>query len=233
MTCRSRVGGRAADGRMSTMPTFAAASKTLAGIGRRFYTAAGCWARAAISAPSSRRTVAAGDHAERRAQRAADRPASSSQIDGDGACRPHRTAPGAGARTRRGHRQRPRSTCSSPEARRGRRLAHALGLEHDTFRASRGGRRAGHRGYEMLKGLDGVATHEHREWIPIVAERSGHARLAGVVGGALTGASRRRTRCCSSGTACTPGAATIADAERHVEILEFLLEDDRHDDRKA
>src|SRR4051812_8368674 len=23
-------------------------------------------------------------------------------------------------------------------------------------------------GYEMLKGLDGVETHEHREWIPIV-----------------------------------------------------------------
>jgi methylthioribulose-1-phosphate dehydratase len=23
-------------------------------------------------------------------------------------------------------------------------------------------------GYEMLKGLDGVATHQHREWLPIL-----------------------------------------------------------------
>ena len=23
-------------------------------------------------------------------------------------------------------------------------------------------------GYEMLKGLDGVATHEHREWLPVI-----------------------------------------------------------------
>ena len=30
----------------------------------------------------------------------------------------------------------------------------------------------------MLKGLDGVASHEHREWIPIVANDQDMARLA-------------------------------------------------------
>ena len=33
-------------------------------------------------------------------------------------------------------------------------------------------------GYEMLKGLDGVTTHEHREWIPILDNDQDMARLA-------------------------------------------------------
>src|SRR5262245_13923887 len=33
-------------------------------------------------------------------------------------------------------------------------------------------------GYEMLKGLDGVRTHEHREWIPIVPNDQDMPRLA-------------------------------------------------------
>jgi len=31
----------------------------------------------------------------------------------------------------------------------------------------------------MLKGLDGVETHEHREWIPILANDQDMTRLAG------------------------------------------------------
>src|SRR5262245_36075492 len=36
-------------------------------------------------------------------------------------------------------------------------------------------------GFEMLKGLAGVQTHEHREWIPIVGNDQDMARLAKVV----------------------------------------------------
>ena len=34
-------------------------------------------------------------------------------------------------------------------------------------------------GYEMLKGLEGVTTHEHREWIPILENDQDMTRLAG------------------------------------------------------
>jgi methylthioribulose-1-phosphate dehydratase len=78
-------------------------------------------------------------------------------------------------------------------------------------------------GYEMLKGLDGVRSHEHRERIPIIANDQDMKRLARKVGETL---------------AAEPGAhalllrrhglyawgATLAEAERHVEILEFLFE---------
>src|SRR6185369_16597614 len=33
-------------------------------------------------------------------------------------------------------------------------------------------------GYEMLKGLDGVQTHEHREWIPIIENSQDMESLA-------------------------------------------------------
>src|SRR5207245_2905717 len=33
-------------------------------------------------------------------------------------------------------------------------------------------------GYEMLKGLAGVTTHEHREWIPILENDQDMTRLA-------------------------------------------------------
>jgi methylthioribulose-1-phosphate dehydratase len=78
-------------------------------------------------------------------------------------------------------------------------------------------------GYEMLKGLDGVRTHEHREWIPVIDNDQDIPRLAGVVRGVLDqhpachGFLLRRHGLYTWGT-------TLADAVRHVEILEFLLE---------
>jgi methylthioribulose-1-phosphate dehydratase len=78
-------------------------------------------------------------------------------------------------------------------------------------------------GYEMLKGLDGVKTHQHREWIPILANDQDMDRLA---------AEMRRTLL--DHTACHgfllqrhglyTWGQTLAEAVRHVEILEFLLE---------
>ncbi len=78
-------------------------------------------------------------------------------------------------------------------------------------------------GFEMLKGLEGVRTHEHREWLPIIDNDQDMPRLATVVhnvlhrhGGAHGFLLRRH------------GLYTWGDdlrqAVRHVEILEFLLE---------
>ena len=61
--------------------------------------------------------------------------------------------------------------------------AHALDLEHHSLRHARGRRRRRICGYEMLKGLHGVTTHEHREWIPVLENDQDMSRLAGRPGG--------------------------------------------------
>lgn len=79
------------------------------------------------------------------------------------------------------------------------------------------------RGYEMLKGLEGVSTHEHREWIPIVANDQDMARLAGVVHDVLDAHPASHAFLLARHGLYTWGR-TVAEAERHVEILEFLFE---------
>jgi methylthioribulose-1-phosphate dehydratase len=78
-------------------------------------------------------------------------------------------------------------------------------------------------GYEMLKGLAGVRTHDHREWLPIVANDQDMVRLAGEVAMVLA-----RHPACHGFLLRRHGlytwGETPADAARHVEILEFLLE---------
>jgi methylthioribulose-1-phosphate dehydratase len=78
-------------------------------------------------------------------------------------------------------------------------------------------------GYEMLKGLDGVRTHEHREWVPIVANDQDMTRLAGVVGSTLDRDRAAHAILLQRHGLYTWGA-TLADAVRHIEILEFLFE---------
>jgi methylthioribulose-1-phosphate dehydratase len=78
-------------------------------------------------------------------------------------------------------------------------------------------------GYEMLKGLAGVSTHRHREWIPIVANDQDMPRLAGVVRTALGDHPQAHAFLIERHGLYTWGE-TLADAERHVEILEFLIE---------
>jgi methylthioribulose-1-phosphate dehydratase len=79
------------------------------------------------------------------------------------------------------------------------------------------------KGFEMLKGLSGVTTHEHREWLPILENDQDMPRLAAAAARALDdhpdchGFLLRRHGLYTWG-------ATVADAARHVEILEFLLE---------
>jgi methylthioribulose-1-phosphate dehydratase len=78
-------------------------------------------------------------------------------------------------------------------------------------------------GYEMLKGLEGVRTHEHSEWLPIIDNSQNMPALAEIVGQTLKetpaahGFLLRRHGLYSWGD-------TVAQAKRHIEILEFLLE---------
>jgi methylthioribulose-1-phosphate dehydratase len=78
-------------------------------------------------------------------------------------------------------------------------------------------------GYEMLKGLDGVRTHEHREWVPIVANDQDMTRLARVVGQTLDEHPAAHAILLVRHGLYTWGT-TLADAVRHIEILEFLFE---------
>ena len=78
-------------------------------------------------------------------------------------------------------------------------------------------------GYEMLKGLQGVNTHEHGEWLPIIENSQDMLALADSIGDTLRkhknahGFLLRRHGLYSWGN-------DLPQAKRHVEILEFLLE---------
>jgi methylthioribulose-1-phosphate dehydratase len=78
-------------------------------------------------------------------------------------------------------------------------------------------------GYEMLKGLTGVSSHEHREWIPIVDNDQDMPRLAQRVGTLLDEHRDAHAFLLRRHGLYTWGE-TLADAERHIEILEFLFE---------
>jgi methylthioribulose-1-phosphate dehydratase len=78
-------------------------------------------------------------------------------------------------------------------------------------------------GYEMLKGLAGVATHDHRELVPILENDQDIPRLATRVGEALARHHSAHAFLLRGHGLYTWGE-TLAEAERHVEILEFLFE---------
>jgi methylthioribulose-1-phosphate dehydratase len=78
-------------------------------------------------------------------------------------------------------------------------------------------------GYEMLKGLDGVGTHEHREWLPILENSQDLEALSMEASAVLRdnpwshGVLIRRHGLYTWGQ-------DLTEATRHVEIFEFLLE---------
>jgi methylthioribulose-1-phosphate dehydratase len=78
-------------------------------------------------------------------------------------------------------------------------------------------------GFEMLKGLEGVMTHEHTEWVPILENDQDIPALARRAAAVLNewpaahGFLLRRHGLYTWGD-------DLAQARRHVEILEFLLE---------
>ena len=78
-------------------------------------------------------------------------------------------------------------------------------------------------GYEMLKGLSGVQTHRHREWLPILANSQDMVELAERVSSTLREAPGIHGFLLQQHGLYTWGE-NPAEAKRHVEILEFLLE---------
>ncbi|MCI0420399.1 MAG: methylthioribulose 1-phosphate dehydratase [Acidobacteria bacterium] len=78
-------------------------------------------------------------------------------------------------------------------------------------------------GYEMLKGLEGVRTHEHREWLPIIENSQDMAALARAIEETLARFPKTHGLLLRGHGLYTWGN-DLAEAKRHVEILEFLLE---------
>jgi methylthioribulose-1-phosphate dehydratase len=79
------------------------------------------------------------------------------------------------------------------------------------------------RGFEMLKGLEGVTGHDHSEWIPIVENDQDMIRLARTVESALSEFPSAHAFLLRRHGLYTWGE-DLAQAVRHVEILEFLFE---------
>lgn len=78
-------------------------------------------------------------------------------------------------------------------------------------------------GFEMLKGLEGVKSHKHREWLPIIENSQDMPALAERVSQTLKKYPDAHGFLLKQHGLYTWGA-NLAQAKRHVEILEFLLE---------
>lgn len=78
-------------------------------------------------------------------------------------------------------------------------------------------------GYEMLKGLDGVRTHQHSEWLPIIENSQDMPALAETVSSVLERNPQAHGFLIKRHGLYAWGA-DLAQAKRHIEIFEFLLE---------
>lgn len=78
-------------------------------------------------------------------------------------------------------------------------------------------------GYEMLKGLEGVRTHEHREWLPIIGNSQDMRELAATIREVLIKFPDSHSFLLHRHGLYSWGK-DLSEARRHIEILEFLLE---------
>ena len=78
-------------------------------------------------------------------------------------------------------------------------------------------------GFEMLKGLEGVLTHEHTEWVPILENDQDIPALARRVETVLEQSPAIHGFLLRGHGLYTWGD-DLSQARRHIEILEFLLE---------
>jgi methylthioribulose-1-phosphate dehydratase len=78
-------------------------------------------------------------------------------------------------------------------------------------------------GYEMLKGLAGVHTHKHREWLPIIENSQDMRELAAKVSTLLT-EQRNVHGFLLHKHGLYSWGENLREAKRHIEILEFLIE---------
>ena len=99
---------------------------------------------------------------------------------------------------------------------------------HSVWSTVLSGRHASQRGiaiegYEMLKGLEGVKTHAHREWLPILENSQDMTELSKSVAQILRDNPTLHGFLLREHGLYTWGA-DLPQAQRHVEILEFLME---------
>ena len=78
-------------------------------------------------------------------------------------------------------------------------------------------------GYEVLKGLSGVTTHEHKERVPIVENSQDNIALSHVIENVLLENSSVHGIYIRRNGLYTWGE-TVEEARRNIEILEFLFE---------
>lgn len=76
---------------------------------------------------------------------------------------------------------------------------------------------------EMLKGLEGVSSHEHREWLPILENSQNIPELANTLESVLK-AHPHSHGFLLRGHGLYTWGKNLPQAKQHVEILEFLLE---------
>jgi len=79
------------------------------------------------------------------------------------------------------------------------------------------------RGQEMLKGLEGVTSHEHSEWVPIVENSQDMIRLSQNVDTVLRDHRDAHGFLIRSHGLYTWGK-DLGEARRHIEIFEYLFE---------
>jgi methylthioribulose-1-phosphate dehydratase len=78
-------------------------------------------------------------------------------------------------------------------------------------------------GYEMLKGLSGITTHEHREWLPVIENTQDWVAEAPRVESRLRESPGVHGLLIRRHGLYTWGR-DLGELKRHLEILEFLLE---------
>ena len=80
-------------------------------------------------------------------------------------------------------------------------------------------------GYEMLKGLAGITTHEHREWVPIFDNTQKIPELAAKLRQRFSHPVRRVAHgFLIRRHGLYTWGANLEEARRHIEIFEFLFE---------
>jgi len=79
-------------------------------------------------------------------------------------------------------------------------------------------------GYEMLKGLAGVTTHEHRSWVTIFENTQDIAELAGRIGQRWRDGQPLQHGFLLRRHGLYTWGRDLNEARRHVEIFEFLFE---------
>lgn len=78
-------------------------------------------------------------------------------------------------------------------------------------------------GYELLKGLEGVTSHQHRERVPILENTQNYADLSAELAAILKSHPLAHGVLLSRHGLYTWGKS-VAEARRHLEALEFLFE---------